>query len=511
MLCVLTMNAQPSFVRYYQNAGSINTSVILEMESGNLMSGFAYNSGTSLIDPLGNILHVRRYLVDTFMMLQSIRKHTDNDFAFVGIYSKDTCGSPVSANPAIGRMDSLGNITYAKYFTFNDRCAAGFGGDLEITVSNDIVAWGRDYGFYAIRTDPNCELRWAKRFPNRGGFRFIKELSNGDLLTGINMETAGAAVGRMDAEGNFIWLKSYFRSRAMITDALIEEDGGFVIAGFTDSIASPGFLDPLPTNYWPKLFMMKLDGDGEVLWCKGYDISPYRWYPRWGSRLDRTLDGNYVMLATIGFLSYPGGYRPMMMKTDQNGDTLWTRAAGRSNNVQTAYNLLVCSDGGYLQIGVDDNIGGYYLFKHDSLGYLPCYNRWHTTTILDLFPTDSSFTLTSIDGATAHPAFITEAENPPITILEGCANSIPRPEKHPSGFRIKPNPSTGHFTLSFTDPLMAESYYSVYDTMGKLLFQRPVPQGKATEEVDLTRFGAGTYVLRFTSKEGSCYERVVVE
>ncbi len=47
--------------------------------------------------------------------------------------------------------------------------------------------------------------------------------------------------------------------------------------------------------------------------------------------------------------------------------------------------------------------------------------------------------------------------------------------------------------------------------MGKLLFQRPVPQGKATEEVDLTRFGAGTYVLRFTSKEGSCYERVVVE
>jgi hypothetical protein len=76
---------------------------------------------------------------------------------------------------------------------------------------------------------------------------------------------------------------------------------------------------------------------------------------------------------------------------------------------------------------------------------------------------------------------------------------------------IRPNPNTGHFTLSFADPLMAESYYSVYDTMGKLLFQRPLPQGKATEEVDLSRFGAGTYVVRVTSKEGSCYERVVVE
>jgi hypothetical protein len=145
------------------------------------------------------------------------------------------------------------------------------------------------------------------------------------------------------------------------------------------------------------------------------------------------------------------------------------------------------------------------------MGYLPCHNHWQSTTIVDLFPTDSLFTLTSIDGATAHPAFITEAVNPPITIVDGCATGIPQHQKHPSGFRVNPNPNTGTFTLSFADPLMAESYYSVYDTMGKLLFQRPLPQGKQTEEVDLTRFGAGTYVVRFTSKEGSCYERVVVE
>ncbi|WKZ64862.1 MAG: T9SS type A sorting domain-containing protein [Flavobacteriales bacterium] len=86
----------------------------------------------------------------------------------------------------------------------------------------------------------------------------------------------------------------------------------------------------------------------------------------------------------------------------------------------------------------------------------------------------------------------------------------PRMERR-APMSIRPNPNTGHFTLSFPDPLMAESYYSVYDTMGKLLFQRPLPQGKETEEVDLSRFGRGTYVVRFTDKEGSCYERVVVE
>jgi hypothetical protein len=68
-----------------------------------------------------------------------------------------------------------------------------------------------------------------------------------------------------------------------------------------------------------------------------------------------------------------------------------------------------------------------------------------------------------------------------------------------------------HFTLSFAAPQMAESYYSVYDNMGKLLFQRPWPHGKETEQVDLSHLGAGTYVVRVTSKDGSYCERVVVE
>jgi hypothetical protein len=32
-----------------------------------------------------------------------------------------------------------------------------------------------------------------------------------------------------------------------------------------------------------------------------------------------------------------------------------------------------------------------------------------------------------------------------------------------------------------------------------------------TEEVDLSLFGPGTYVINFTSPDGVCYERVVVE
>jgi len=47
--------------------------------------------------------------------------------------------------------------------------------------------------------------------------------------------------------------------------------------------------------------------------------------------------------------------------------------------------------------------------------------------------------------------------------------------------------------------------------MGKLLFQRPLQPGKETEEIDLSRYGKGTYVIKCTDPEGVYHEQVVVE
>ncbi len=74
-----------------------------------------------------------------------------------------------------------------------------------------------------------------------------------------------------------------------------------------------------------------------------------------------------------------------------------------------------------------------------------------------------------------------------------------------------PNPNTGHFTVQFTHPLTVDSFYSVYDAVGRLLFQRPLAKGQVSEEIDLSRFGKGTYLVRVTSREGVCYERLVVQ
>lgn len=74
-----------------------------------------------------------------------------------------------------------------------------------------------------------------------------------------------------------------------------------------------------------------------------------------------------------------------------------------------------------------------------------------------------------------------------------------------------PNPSSGLFIMEFSLALLRESYYSVYDATGRLLLQRPLPSGATLEEVDLSRFGRGAYVLRVTDPEGVRHKQVVVE
>lgn len=404
-------------------------------------------------------------------------------------------------------MDSIGNVQSLHYYPFNSPDCGNIPGDLTITNDGGALVWGGEDRFFALRVDTNLDPLWAKRFIHHGDFQFIKELPGGDLLAGFDMDTAGACVARMDADGNFIWCKSYLRPLGRTHDAVVLSDSAFIITGYTE--AGPAI----------RLFMMKLDGSGDVLWCKGYDSGAYKWYvPQW-SRIAQAQDGNYVVLAT---LSSPGSglfYRPFLMKTDPNGDTLWTRSTGADGYIYHTRDLLLSADGGILFSGVvwgdlpDGQSGLPYIFKTDSLGHFPCLEHHQPISVWNLFPTDSSFTLTSVDGAIKLPAYANDTVFDPLAVYDAClvTSVAQRPTAHPGHRpRIRPNPTTGRFTLEFPDPLTVDSFWSLYDTTGRLLFQRPLTPGQQSEEIDLSRFGKGTYVLRITGPEGVCYERVVV-
>lgn len=451
------------------------------------------------MDQEENILHSHCYKVDTMWIIQSVIKADENRFYFGAVYVKGPNAPDPGGHPLVGMMDSLGNISILHYYHLNATTSGGNGiGDLEAISNKCVIGWDRDNRLFIMKADSNLMHVWSRAFDQEGVFHFVKELPGGDLLAGFDLAGVGAGLMRLDPSGNILWCKSYFQPGGHMHDAVIESDSAFVTVGYTSGQADH------------KIFMMKVNGDGEVLWSKGYGtVQSWNTLSSARVRMAKAQDGNYVVLANTGTFFSNG--RPWLLKTDLNGDTLWTRRYGTDGVGYETADLLCTADGGLMFDGICYP-SATYIFKADSLGHLPCGEAAPAPLdITELFPVDSNLTLTSVDGATTFPAFAQDTTYAPI-ITYDCED-ITAIAQHARSYkpRIHPNPTTGRFTLNFPSPLEADSFYSVYDAVGKLLFQRPLVKGQTSEEIDLSRFGKGTYLLRVMGKEGVCYEKVVVQ
>jgi alpha-amylase len=70
---------------------------------------------------------------------------------------------------------------------------------------------------------------------------------------------------------------------------------------------------------------------------------------------------------------------------------------------------------------------------------------------------------------------------------------------------IYPNPSQGQLTIETKQ----KGQVAIYNLQGKLLLQKNLEN--ASENIDLSAFGKGVYMLRFEGKEGRSFRKVVVE
>ncbi|MBL4753196.1 MAG: hypothetical protein JKY52_06330 [Flavobacteriales bacterium] len=104
-------------------------------------------------------------------------------------------------------------------------------------------------------------------------------------------------------------------------------------------------------------YLIKTDPNGDTLWTKAYKGASLNTYGRYGHQ---TADGGYIIAGHTE--SSPGsnvsGY---LIKTDPLGDTLWTKSyVDYVNSVQQT------TDGGYV-VAVSTNVGS-YLIKTDTNG-----------------------------------------------------------------------------------------------------------------------------------------------
>jgi hypothetical protein len=136
-------------------------------------------------------------------------------------------------------------------------------------------------------------------------------------------------------------------------------DGGYIIAGYTYSYGAGG----------RDVYLIRTDAEGDTLWTRTYGGLERDE----GFSVQQTIDGGYIVAGrTWSFgAGAPESSNVYLIKTDAQGDTLWTRTYGGEGD-DDAYSVALTSDGGYIIAGTTRSFGAgfedVWLLKTNALG-----------------------------------------------------------------------------------------------------------------------------------------------
>ncbi len=203
---------------------------------------------------------------------------------------------------------------------------------------------GTDSDIYLARLDDDGRLLWSKTFGGRGNdvASAVLETGTGDLVVAGYTQSSGAGGKDMyliktDAQGNQLWSRTFGGAKEDTAVAVLQAaDGGFVLAGGTESFGAGG----------RDMYLVKTNASGGVLWFKtfgstGWDLA---------FSVAQAKDGGFILAGESS--TRTGAY---LVKTDGLGNLQWTQDLGGA--LKFASQVRPTRDGGYVITGITNVFG----------------------------------------------------------------------------------------------------------------------------------------------------------
>jgi arginine repressor len=265
------------------------------------------------------------------------------------------------------KLDSSGNVVWTKTIggSSNDFAYSIIqSSDGGYVVAGSTGSFGAgSYDIYVVKLNSYGSAQWTKTI---GGSlsdeaRSIIQSSDGGFVVAGNTRSFGAGVSdiyvvKLDNGGNVLWTKTIGGSSNDGARSIIQSsDGGFVVAGWTNSFGAGGY----------DMYIVKIDGSGNVAWTKtiGGSGNDYAY------SIIQDLDGNYVVVGWGN--SFGAGNNDIyVVKLDSSGNVVWTKTIGGSGD-DGANSIIQSSDGAYVIAGHTNSFSSsydFYVVKIDSSG-----------------------------------------------------------------------------------------------------------------------------------------------
>lgn len=201
--------------------------------------------------------------------------------------------------------------------------------------------------FLPILTTGAPDTLWTKTFggaSDDNAWAIHQVRDSGFIIAGgsssFNPDNSDVYLIRADKNGDTLWTRTYPQADFdEAWDILQTDDGGFVIAGYTNAYSAT----------MKDIYLIRTNAQGDTLWTRTYGTE----YDDDGYSIVRTHDGGYAIVGeTTSYIQDSIINKDVyLIRVNSTGDTLWTKTFG-GDSTDVGYTLQQTPDSGFI-------IGGY--------------------------------------------------------------------------------------------------------------------------------------------------------
>ena len=219
---------------------------------------------------------------------------------------------------------------------------------VQLTIDGGFIAVGGTSSFsadsvdvYLLKLNNSGDTLWTRQYGgsgNDGGLAIESTSDSGYIIAGYTSSYGQGNYDvwliRINSIGDTLWTKTFGGQNSDLGYSVQQTlDNGFIVVGSFDGGANQ------------QVFLIKTDSYGDSLWTRKYGSTGLEH----GLSIQQTTDGGFIIAgATQSFGS--GGYDIWLLKTDQYGDTTWTKTYG-GVEYDEGCEVRQTSDTGYIVVG----------------------------------------------------------------------------------------------------------------------------------------------------------------